>query len=188
MKSGKRVNLIIVVTLLVFFGLMSGCSGNGENQNDAGADQTSQERASSPQAAQKTYGTASWGQADPQPFNQVRCGFSTDVYTMTAEGDGFSIRIMFPGLDGEDSVDFSNPQSIDLRFAREHQYAGARFHLSGEQDLTGQISANPDGARGEAELIYPMNPGSADLDELMGSLLSYEFECSHDLNYRQLRN
>ena len=177
---------LFLIALLALFGMASGCSNNGETRSDAGGEAVSQQEGSATQTERSVFGTISWNGSDPQPLHEVRCGHRGDEFVMNALGTGFNLRIYFRDPDGGTSVDFSRRRSFDLRFDSSHQYSEARFYYPNFLESEGHVSASPEGAQGEAELVNPINVNDVNIDDLVGSTLSYEFTCSHDLNSRRL--
>lgn len=175
-----------ILCIIVLIGLTAGCSNSDETRGDAGVDEVIQQQGSANQATRESAGTISWGSSDPQPLHEVRCGHRGDEYIMNALGDDFSLRIYFRAPDGGTSVDFSRRRSFDLRFDQNHEYSEVRFYYPNYLESEGHVSASQEGAKGEAELINPINVSGADLAELLGSTLTYDFLCSHDLNSRRL--
>ena len=183
MNHNKLLRILYIVILI---GITAGCSNSDETRGDIGEDGITQQQDSANQAEREVVGTISWGSSEPQPLHEVRCGYRGDEYIMNALGDNFNLRIYFRDPDGGTSVDFSRRRSFDLRFDQNHQYSQARFYYPNFLESEGHFSASPEGANGEAELINPINVSGVDIGDLVGSTLSYDFTCSHDLNRSRL--
>ena len=179
----KLQHLLCVIALI---SITAACSNSDETRGDANGERLMQQQESTNQAEREVAGTITWGGSDAQLLQQVRCGHRGDEYIMNAMGDNFNLRIYFRDPDGGTAIDFSKRRSFDLRFNENHEYSAVRFYYPNFLESDGHVSASPEGAKGEAELINPINLSGADLIDLLGSTLTYDFSCSHDLNGRRL--